>query len=148
MARNLIGKDAVPDKLQWLEVTIQKWLNINIKYTTLFGGTDTLYWYNERANIGALAGAAWKAGLYAIEEYAALKKPKDVTSKGSGRIDLYLTDSEGNDAVVEAKICWVAPRTTEKTLRNKMTEACKDAKRDHDAKLKIGVVFYVMRVHE
>lgn len=147
MLRDLIGSDPLPKNLEWLERTIDEWLEINCRYADVAKGQDTLYWYNERANIGALAGAAWKAGICAIEEYAALKKPKSATSKGSGRIDLYLTD-ESQDAIVEAKICWVAPGTEPMKLRVKMREACADARRDHDGDQKIGAVFYVMRVHQ
>lgn len=146
MSRNLIGTDPLPKTLKWLEGTIQKWLEINRLYTDIYQGGDALYWHNERANIGTLAGAAWKAGIYAIEEYGAPKKSKS-TSKRSGRIDLYLTN-ESQDAIVEAKMCWVSPGTQSKTLESKMTEACTDAKRDHDGAQKIGAVFYVMRVHQ
>jgi hypothetical protein len=147
MPRNLAGHDPLHENLHWLKPVLLQWIQINREYADAYAGDDALYWYNERANIGSLAGAAWKANIYAVEEYTAFKRPASVTSKGSGRIDLYLADDH-RDAIVEAKLCWVAPRTSPQTLRKAMANALKDARRDRDGEQKIGVVFYVMRVHE
>lgn len=119
------------------------WTKVNLTYSNA-ETDDALYWYNERPNIGALAAGAWKANMYAVEEYTAMKQDR-ITGKRSGRIDLYLASDE-TSACVEAKQCWVAPGTHTATLKAKMASAVRDAKKDHDASQKIAAVFYVMRV--
>jgi hypothetical protein len=144
MARTLIGCDRVPSSIRWLESTIKLWTKINCIYATALKEEDALYWYNERPNIGALAAAAWKTNLLAVEEYAAMKRSR-ITGKQSGRIDLYIANSS-IDACIEAKQCWVTPGTRLATLEEKMNAALRDAKKDDDAHQRIGVVFYTMRV--
>jgi hypothetical protein len=50
---------------------------------------DALYWYNERTNVGALAGAIWQQNGMALEEYGAKKGNPE--SKWQGRVDLFFT---------------------------------------------------------
>ncbi|MGP8320861.1 MAG: hypothetical protein ACT6FE_00840 [Methanosarcinaceae archaeon] len=91
-------------KLSWLSPILDQWLRINRDYIEEYDCEDSLYWYNERANISALAGAVWKCGGFAMEEYSSEKgKGKN---KKSGRIDLYLYFSE-NEAISEAKMNWL-----------------------------------------
>ena len=54
---------------------------------------DIPWWYNERAWIGVLAGASWKAGGRAFEEFSDTKiihRKKRKPQKKPGRVDLWL----------------------------------------------------------
>ena len=64
---------------------------------------DCLYWYNERATVGSLAGAIWRTGGFAVEEYREPKKRKG--KHYMGRTDLWFSLGENNRKcyVVEAK---------------------------------------------
>lgn len=57
---------------------------------------DPAYWYGERPQIGILAGAAWRCGYVAIEEFAMTKSTPyidDMEEKiWRGRCDLWLTN--------------------------------------------------------
>lgn len=58
-----------------MEPVLKSWLAVNQAFIS-GSKNDCLYWYNERANVGAFAAAIWKAegahGL-ALEEYSAKK---------------------------------------------------------------------------
>lgn len=89
----------------WIEPVLAQWLRINRDYIEEMGCLDSLYWYNERANVSALAGAMWKCGGFAIEEYSSIKGGDETVQK-NGRVDLYLYN-HGNEAICEAKMNWI-----------------------------------------
>jgi hypothetical protein len=91
--------------IQWLEPVLVQWLKIHRDYVEDANFEDCLYWYNERANVSVFAGAMWKCGGIALEEYSAFKADETENAK-RGRIDLYL-QSHGNSAVCEAKMTWI-----------------------------------------
>lgn len=73
---------------------------------------DNPWWYNERASLSTLAGAAWrKPGWYALEEFSTTKRgviAGRVIEDGSvvnGRCDLYVSHGSSNFAF-EAKQVW------------------------------------------
>lgn len=98
---------------------------------------DTPYWYNERANIGILAGAAWRCGWIALEEFQSEKTdmipPEEGLSaekvKWMGRADLYLA-SEYHHDYIEAKFKWVNLSSEKMILQISecLDKACVDAK--------------------
>ncbi|WP_067586614.1 hypothetical protein [Endozoicomonas ascidiicola] len=96
--------------IKWLAPVLEQWLRVHRDYIEANDCEDSLYWYNERANVGALAGAIWRSGGYALEEFGAQKGKDDEVS--NGRVDLYFQYS-GRDVVVEAKQSWVylAPKS-------------------------------------
>jgi hypothetical protein len=143
MVRKVIGHDPVPVRLKWLEPVIKMWTKVHSNYADN-ETDDALYWYNERPNIGALAAAAWKTNMCAVEEYTAMKR-HHITDKKSGRIDLYISNDH-TSACIEAKQCWVSPGTRPVKFKETMTAALRDAKRDDDGFQKIGAVFYVMKI--
>lgn len=61
-------------KVEWLLPILEQWISINKEYIEQHKSEDCLHWHNERANIGAFAGAVWKSGGYALEEYSAKKR--------------------------------------------------------------------------
>lgn len=101
-----------------LRPVLQAWIDGIDQYVQLFDGHDLPYWYNERANVGVLSGAAWKAGWVALEEFQSLKMrnpnqsadhtPQDSTATAEpyrGRCDLYVANH--TDAFfIEAKACY------------------------------------------
>jgi hypothetical protein len=116
-----------------------QWLRINRDYieeSENFQYRDSLYWYNERANIGALAGAMWKCGGFAVEEYSSSKGDGDTAQK-NGRVDLYLY-SHGKDAICEAKMDWIylcknQRRNFDETIEAAMARASEDLKHTLEA---------------
>jgi hypothetical protein len=132
----LIGHDPLPANaaLKWLEPAIRMWTKVHCIYAEVFKEDDALYWYNERPQVGALAAAAWKANMYALEEYATTKH-HPITKKKTGRIDLYIGDHNGHSATLEAKLSWVNPDTRLEKLDAKMQWALDDARLDDDPSL-------------
>ena len=78
------------------------------RYNRVMGGEDSIYLYTERACVGALAGAAWRCGMVALEEFQ-FEKSSDKKDKYSGRADLYFASDRSED-FVEAKFGWVSLR--------------------------------------
>lgn len=90
--------------LRQLEPVLKNWVNAVEEYTTAFEG-DACWWYTERANVGVLAGAAWRTkGWLALEEFSTLKRD-DRGELRNGRCDLYLLnkDEGGLSFAFEAK---------------------------------------------
>lgn len=83
---------------EW-EILLNQWISLTNKYCDAFSGKDAPYYYNERANIGVLSGAAWTIGWLSLEEFQHEKKTRE---KWLGRADLYLS-SEKDEFYVEAK---------------------------------------------
>lgn len=103
-------------RLRSLSSVFQEWIRATEDYVA-WHGDDASWWYNERANLSMLAGAAWRKKWIALEEYAIDKStgardPETgaLTSK-YGRCDLYLTNQSTSFAI-EAKQGWqpIGPR--------------------------------------
>ena len=90
-------------KLKILKPIIEQWLRINREYIEEGDYEDSLYMYNERSTVSSLAGAVWRCGGYAQEEYLATKGDKN--NEISGRIDLFFRFSHKN-IIIEAKQLW------------------------------------------
>lgn len=95
---------------------MEEWMLCIERYCRLSNG-DAPYWYTERANVGLLAGAAWRCGWIALEEFQSEKidvSANETTSKTNaapkttwnGRCDLWMA-SEKSAEVVEAKFTWL-----------------------------------------
>ena len=125
---------------------IKQWQKINRDYLEDYNFEDSLYWYNERANISCLAGAIWKIGGYAQEEYSATKGEEKTT----GRIDLYFSVDE-TEYIVEAKHLWINFNTKSKKLDdfedviqnslNKAINDCKNSMMNYETINGVGLVF-------
>jgi hypothetical protein len=102
-----------------MKTLLNAWIKAVHRYMSIANSHDNSWWYNERANISTLAGAAWTLdGWTALEEYNTRKRlAKNDTSKPktdgldspktdrAGRADLYLANSE-TAFVIEAKHAW------------------------------------------
>ena len=72
--------------------------------------TDVPWWYNERPSLSLFAGAIWKVGGIALEEFSSTREAPESLELPSGvqrlgRIDLYFA-YQGKHFVAEAKQCW------------------------------------------
>jgi hypothetical protein len=86
----------------WEEL-LEEWCLVHERYCRLVRN-DAIYWEGERANIAALAAAAWRCGWAALEEFAQPKKARRL--KFAGRADLFLL-SPRCEEYVEAKSNWL-----------------------------------------
>ena len=112
-----------------LRPLLKKWVTTNIDVVRHWQG-DLPWWYGERASTSVLAGAAWRIGCFAFEEFAADKKTgKKRRPTFRCRVDLYLKVGR-QQYIAEAKYCWsgatsVRPATTQ-NLTNRLQEAVED----------------------
>jgi len=110
------------DKNQFkkLKPVFEEWLKLNRDYIELTESGDNLYWYNERSNISALAGAVWRRGGFAQEELSSEKGCE--SERKMGRIDLYF-HFQGQDVLCEAKHLFLyLPENNRKCLKTKIEE--------------------------
>jgi len=100
---------------------------------------DAPYFYSERANIGVLSAAAWRAGWVSLEEF---NIKKHLTKRG--RCDLWfwpLDKNEEEDEYVEAKLEWKFGKVS--NMLDKAKEDVKKLRLSNNYKhLLIGLVFY------
>lgn len=133
------------------DALLEEWILSIERFSRITNG-DVPYWYNERANIGVLAAAAWRCGRIALEEFQYEKI--DVSSNGetdettqkkwNGRCDLWISNDRSEE-IVEAKFKWLNMRSEKLTefARSCLMEAVGDAKntRGNDEIKAIGVAF-------
>ncbi|MCB0743518.1 MAG: hypothetical protein KDC67_06415 [Ignavibacteriae bacterium] len=129
------------------DALLEEWMLCIERYTRVRYG-DQPYAYNERANIGLLAAAAWRCGRTAIEETRAIKgyfnKPK-----WTGRIDLWIGDDK-EEELIESKFKWLpinSPKDADLIISLTMKEALADAKKSagiykNDGVRSLGIGFF------
>ncbi len=134
-------------KLKIIRPIIEQWLKLNREFIEDYDYEDCLYGYNERSTISSFAGAVWRCGGYAQEEYIA-EKGKD---KRNGRIDLYFNFSN-TDVIVEAKQKFIklvsnSKKDLEKHITESFNEAISDIRETKKANdygdLNLGILFIV-----
>lgn len=126
------------DKLEPLRPVLQAWIDNVIQYVELFDGHDLPYWYNERANVGVLSAAAWKAGFVSLEEFQSNKfaiasAPADTSCSSAkesprtkkGRCDLYIADAN-KEFFIEAKVSYPSIHNLAKCFDAGMAKIAKD----------------------
>lgn len=108
---------------------MEEWLLAIERYTRIMDGEDAPYYYNERANVSVLAGAAWRSGWIALEEFQSEKGYRN-KAKTNGRTDLYFA-SESSEELIEAKFKWICMGSIEmeRLIQETMDDATSDAKR-------------------
>ncbi len=142
-------------KLKHLKPLLEKWQNLHEEYC-IAEEEDSLYWYNERANISVLAGAIWKSkDWFALEEFRVDKKSRRTFK---GRSDLWFL-LNNKHYIAEAKQLWIS-LTNKKIDRNqkiqkKLNEAIQDAEKTKNGVMKyykpdytLGIVFIVPYIAE
>lgn len=137
---------------------MEEWLLLIERFSRV--SSDASFLYNERANVSLLAGAAWRCGMIALEEFSHEKAQEDdsdapdadIKSKDkvvkSGRCDLWMMGASGKDEIVEAKINWLSldNQKLQEVASKYLSNACKDAiktisARDIPDTKGIGVLF-------
>lgn len=116
------------------------WTKAVQRYDTVLGPyDDCCWWYNERANISVLAGAAWTEGWVALEECGIVKRVEDDLElnraiQSKGRLDLYIS-TETEHFAFEAKMAWqglngFTPRNPcIEAVKKRLSDARKDARK-------------------
>ena len=126
-----------------------EWCGIHERYGRLSNWNDVGWWYNERASVSLLAGAAGRAGAITLEEY--FTDPAQTGRRSRKykyvRQDLYLRIGQ-SEFVGEAKQLWMRlpsePSRLQRKVRSSIDEAMNDAKaKDAFGATRIGVVFAV-----
>ena len=124
---------------------LEEWLLAIERYCRLMDGEDAPYYYNERANISVLSGAAWRAGWVSLEEFQQ-EKGYSNQKKKNGRADLWLA-SEKDSELVEAKYKWICMESNEMArIINEIMESASDDVKKSRASSKnikaIGIGFF------
>lgn len=99
--------NVAPGKLVELEEMLWEWSHIQLRSIRIWED-DAPWWYGERASISVLAGAIWRSGGIALEEYAVEKEQSEEGDRNvvrSGRNDLYFNLHQ-SDFILEAKSYW------------------------------------------
>lgn len=135
-------------ELKGLSPLLKEWISTVKEYYKISGG-DLCWLYNERASLSTLAGAAWKIGWGALEEYSTkklyFKKGAD-KSHATGRCDLWIAHNSKSFAI-EAKHSWQrigsGVKTPNKGAKRKFQAAFKDAGRlqKNEADARLAVLF-------
>jgi len=131
--------------LKHWEPLLEEWLLCIERYCRVAKGEDAPFVYTERANIGLLAGAAWRCGRVALEEFQYEKGYRN-KKKWNGRADLYLA-SEDTDEMIEGKFAWLSLSSTssaQKRIKSTLSIAMRDAKKTkggHEGTTCLGVAF-------
>lgn len=126
---------------------MEEWIVLIERYCRVTKGKDAPYWYTERANIGILAGAVWRCGKVALEEFQHEKLDAAAENgeqkKRRGRCDLWIAD-EVHKHYIEAKqaeLCLHPDLSAISNLAvNTLNLAVADAKRTKGNNENINVV--------
>ena len=117
----------VGKKLSHWESICEEWLLVVERYSRRTDGGDEAFGMGERANIGLLAGAAWRCGRIALEEFQ--NKKLHNGEEKNGRSDLWLCDEADKEEYVEAKFKWVSLNSKDVVgiCDETLKKACEDA---------------------
>lgn len=114
-----------------LRKTLYEWVRMNrvMGGRWMKRGNDAPWWYNERASLSVFAGAVWRTGGMAFEEFSELKRKKK--RRTPGRIDLWFSVGR-KEFWAEAKggEVRITPRSRPSArMRELMDQARRDAER-------------------
>jgi len=129
----------------------KEWIKANSEIARAWrSAQDVPWWYNERASLSLFAGAIWRAGGFAFEEYSDEKREikKHTRTLGSeypGRVDLYFSWA-GYDFIAESKFVWSGFSRNDsgapKRLRDRLKRACTDIRQTHPhGQRRLAIVF-------
>jgi hypothetical protein len=120
--------------LKGLNPLLVSWTQTTIDFCRRRNFEDNCWWYNERASLSILAGAAWRIkGWSALEEFSTTKRgvvPENELDPGRivrGRCDLLLAHAS-SDYAVEAKQVWqpIGRRARVNRVKSGMQKAWQD----------------------
>lgn len=123
-------------ELRILNNLLWKWTKIVDRYCKISKYDEVIdnpWWYNERASLSTLAGAAWSlTGWYALEEYSTQKHSRaqsKVSGRGNmatGRCDLLVATKDYGFAI-EAKQVWHPMGSNKDSIAKRLIPAWNDA---------------------
>ncbi|GAB5561826.1 MAG: hypothetical protein SynsKO_34730 [Synoicihabitans sp.] len=94
----------VSKQLRGLRPALEEWIVLNGAIAKCWTEVeDVPWWYNERALLGVLAGAIWRTGGLAFEEYTQRKLTRNDRKDVGGRVDLWFSTKSGREFRAEAK---------------------------------------------
>ena len=151
-------------KLEAWKPLLRDWHRRIVSYVDAFlkpngKPTDAPYWYNERASLGVLAGAAHKRrDALVLEEYRVTRSQGGARVPSNGRADLWF--QLGNPPnhrrfIVEAKQLW--PRTSsivsaatarDESLLSTACDQAHDVDDDDRRTIRVGIVFAAPSIAE
>jgi hypothetical protein len=148
------GKNILPGNryIKKFQPVIDSWFEALDLYCKRLYNEDNPWWYNERATVSTLAGAAWRTtGWGALEEFSTEKlrgKDKDrlvLDHPSNGRCDLYIWN-EKFLYVAEAKQCLYIVHRNKLPKMGKIYKLINDAtedvnRLDEDVDYKIAISF-------
>lgn len=123
--------------LEILEDVLWEWIAVQERSARFWEWKDAPWWYNECASLSMFAGAVWRSGGIALEEYSTEKRQdasvrKRTLGTSSGRGDLYLKVGD-REFILEAKQCWSSAGARAghpcNRISKKMSEALVDVRR-------------------
>lgn len=100
----LIERGVKINRLSELQPVLEQWQNLNDD-PSWFEDEDAPWWYNERASLSIFAGAIWKSGGSAFEEFSSTKD-NGIDQTYSGRCDIEFGVGR-SEFMGEAKQCWI-----------------------------------------
>jgi hypothetical protein len=118
-----------------IRIILRRWQVLNAAIGTEWARdySDSPWWYNERASLSFFAGAVWRSGGWALEEYSSTKKApaiaKDLKTR-TGRYDINFAIGS-HEYIAEAKQCWPLlsnMRTAHATMTNSIRSATFDSR--------------------
>ena len=123
---------------QW-ESICEEWILLGKRYSRMTEDRESAFGYGELPNVSMLAGAAWRCGYIALQEFI---WEKDSETRRSGRADLYLCDSSETEEYIEAKFSWLSlqSRNPEKVVNDVMAKARNDAFRTKNSRRYVKTV--------
>lgn len=134
-------------EISTLEDILWEWVALTERTVRSWAPDDVPWWYNERASLSVLAGAVWRAGGTAFEEYADKKSTPGRASR-AGRVDLHMGLGARN-FILEAKQTWSgAGRGNPATrIRRVLERAVADVRRaPSDGDKRLAAVFAVPEI--
>lgn len=150
---------ATSRRLRHWRPLLEEWCLVHERFCRLVKG-DSIFWYGERANLGALAAAAWRIEWAAVEEFDherefteyspgdLFNEEETIKSRSRGRADLFLK-SLASEEYVEAKLVWCGDSDSKPAGRvvEGIRSACNDAQsiplEEGSRSKRVGVVFAV-----
>ena len=143
-------KDFHRGSLRSFAPILKQWMRLNSEIAHSWRSVrDVPWWYNERASLSVFAGAIWRAGGFAFEEYSDAKRRIKKTTgtlghKYPGRVDLHFS-WERFDFVAEAKFVWSGfsrNNNAQRRLRDWLDWACDDIRQTpRRGQRKLGILF-------
>lgn len=120
---------------------------------------NNCWWFNERATLSSLSGAAWRLdGWIALEEFSTTKRhgisPDDesqASTSAKGRCDLFVSHAS-NSFAMEAKQAWPYIGDGVREYKDAAAHAMKSAEKDarslvaDEANVRLGITFSAPRI--